>query len=462
MSKNKNSNIKIDIIRYSIVIAILLFTILYVYFFQWWKENLYLIIATLFATYMLLNLWANDVANNVWPAVWAKAITIMWALVIAAIFEAAWAILAWWDVADTIKWWIIDKTMIWTQKELIVIMMSTLLGSAIWTNIATFFKAPISVTNAVVWALIWAWLVAAGPSIVMWWKVWEIWASWIISLLLWWIISVLIYMSIRRNILNTKHKWLSAKKWVPVYIWIIVFVFTIYLLLKWLKPVLGTNEYLSLLITPFNATCISLFLGFLVIIWLRIKFNRHKDSYFEDDKDFVNKLFNIPLIFAICLLCFAHWSNDVANAIWPLAAIYETSQSTDMNIVAKASTPLWMLILGWLWLSTWLAIFWSRLVKSVWKSITKIDQSRAFCISLSTASTVLIASTLWLPVSSTQITLWAIFWIWLFRQYLSWKKWTDKTTINIVMMKWILLSWVITLPISWLIAGLTYFVLIRF
>jgi PiT family inorganic phosphate transporter len=113
-------------------------------------------------------------------------------------------------------------------------------------------------------------------------------------------------------------------------------------------------------------------------------------------------------------------------------------------------------------LTSWLAIFGARLIKAVWNDITAIDQIRAFCIALSAATTVLLASALWLPVSSTQITLWAIFWIWLFRLYLSVKKWKPKETINIWMMKWIILSWLVTLPISWLISAWTYYIIMKF
>lgn len=115
-----------------------------------------------------------------------------------------------------------------------------------------------------------------------------------------------------------------------------------------------------------------------------------------------------------------------------------------------------------LWLSMWLAIFGARLIKTVWNEITKLDQIRAFCVALSAAATVLVASALWLPVSSTQIALWAIFGIWIFRQYLSTKKWEDKEVIDKSMMKWIVLSWIVTLPIAWVISAITYKIIMLF
>jgi PiT family inorganic phosphate transporter len=168
------------------------------------------------------------------------------------------------------------------------------------------------------------------------------------------------------------------------------------------------------------------------------------------------------LIFAVALLSFAHGSNDVANAIWPLAAIVETIKNTWNELAQSAWVPIWIMIFWAIGLTSWLAIFWARLIKAVWNDITKIDQIRAFCIALSAAATVLLASALWLPVSSTQITLWAIFGIGLFRKYLSIKKWEDKETINLWMMRWIILSWVVTLPVSWWLSALTYYIIMKF
>lgn len=457
-----NKNYNQYVIKYWSLIVFTIITLLFVYFWKWWKENLYLMVATLFAVYMLFNIWASDVANNMWPAVWSKALTLWKALLIAAIFEAAWAIIAWWNVTDTIKWWIIDVNTIWAWKEFIVIMLSTLLWAAIWINIATYLKAPVSTTNSVVWGLLWAWIWAAWISVVKWAKVWEIALSWVISVLLWWIICVLIYHSIRKFILKKEHKGYAAKYWVPIYVWVIWWVFSLYLLMKWLKPLLNSNELLSNTITPSFSIILSLIIWFWSFGIVKYRFSRYKKSFFENDKKFVNKLFNAPLIVAVSLLCFAHGSNDVSNAVWPLAAIYDTVVATWDSLVEATWVPIWIMILWGLWLSAWLATFWARLIKTVWSDITKIDQVRAFSISMATATTVLLASALWLPVSSTQITLWSIFWIWLFRKYLSIKRWQKKEVINIWMMKWIMLSWVITLPATWLISAITYFVIIRF
>lgn len=449
-------------LKYIILWLSIIIWVSYVYFFQWWNSNLYLLIATIFAIYMALNLWANDVANNMWPAVWSKALTILSAIAIAAIFEAAWALIAGWDVVDTIKSWIIDKEMITSWTQFIAIMLATLLWAALWINVATFFKAPISTTNSIIGWLIWAWVMAEWLNIVKWWRIWEIVSSWIISLIMWWIISVVIFISIRRTILKKEERWEAAKHWVPIYVWLMMMVFSIYLLLKWLKPILSSNEFLHSVINPTSAVFIWFVIWVVSYMILVVKYKKHKKSFLKNNKEFINNLFNLPLIFAVALLSFAHWANDVANAIGPLAAINETIKNGGAELVKAAWVPFWVMLIWALWLSMWLAIFGARLIKTVWNEITKLDQIRAFCVAISAAATVLVASALWLPVSSTQIALWAIFGIWLFRQYLSTKKWEDKEVIDKSMIKWILLSWIITLPIAWVISAITYKIIMLF
>ncbi|NVP17513.1 inorganic phosphate transporter [Candidatus Gracilibacteria bacterium] len=411
---------------------------------------------------MAINLGANDIANNMGPAVGSKALTIGGALLIAAIFEAAGALIAGGDVVDTIKSGIINKDMITDPREFINIMLATILGAALWINVATFFKAPISTTNSIVGGLIGAGLASAGPSIVKWAKIGEIASSWVISLIMGGIISVLIFISIRKTILKRDERGEAAKHWVPIYVGIMMMIFSIYLLLKGLKPILNSNEFLHDLVNPTNAVFLGFIIGVASYMILVVIYKKHKKSFFKDDKKFINTLFNIPLIFAVALLSFAHGSNDVANAIGPLAAINETIKNGGAEIAKAAGVPFWIMLLGALGLSMGLAIFGARLIKTVGNEITKLDQIIAFCVALSAAVTVLLASALGLPVSSTQIALGAIFGIGLFRQYLSNKKGEEKEVIDKSMMKGILLSWIVTLPIAGTISAITYIILMQF
>lgn len=465
--------------KYEISAAIIFWLIAWVYFFQWGNESLLLLFACVLGIYMAMNIGANDVANNMWPAVGSKALTLWWAIIIAAIFEASGAIIAGWDVVNTIKWGIIDSSMIPSSQTLIFIMMATLLWAALWINIATYFKAPVSATHSVMWWLLWAgmtasatlyvveatefefsWMFEYAANMVSWGTVWEIAASWIISPLMWWIIAALIMASIRKNIFKKKHMDKAAKQWLPIYVGLMTSVFTIYLLLKGLKPYLKSHKDLAGILTVNTSVFIWIIIWFGVFFLVRLYLKKHK-SLLQDDKKHINRLFNIPLVFAVALLSFAHGANDVANAIWPLVAIYDAVSSGWMS-VSDARIPFWIMFLWAAWLVIWLTTFWSRLITTVGWEITKLNQSRAFSVALAAAITVIIASQLGLPVSSTHIAIWGIFGIGLFREYIKKSHGKDKVYIQKSMIKNIVLSWVITLPATAFIAGVVFLGLYNF
>lgn len=469
--------------RYVILLLFVLLGIWFVYFTQLDIVNdaiphgrMFLLLAAIFAIYMAINLWANDVANNMWPAVWSKALTLGWAIVLAVIFEASWALIAGWDVVDTIKGWIINSKMIDAgSTEFIAIMLSTLLGAAIWVNIATFFKAPVSITHSIFWGLIWAGITSAWLTVVNWGIVGSIAIAWIIAILAWGIIATLLFISIRRNILKQENMGESAKQWVPVYVWLMSWIFAAYLIMKWFKKTLISSyqegnwlfdflitevvkwDKIKIIIDNPSAIFVWILVAISVSVSLIIYYKSKKNKSFENNKKFINTLFNIPLIFAVCLLSFAHWANDVANAIWPLAAIYEAVTSS-WDTIWKVGIPVWIMLLWAISLSLWLAVFGWRLIKTVWNEITKLDQIKAYCVALSAAITVIIASALALPVSTTQIAIGWVFWIGLYREYLNRRKGKEKIIIKKSMIKWILLSWIVTLPVAWIIASITYLI----
>lgn len=419
-----------------------------------WEFSPFLLAAAILWLFMAMSIWANDVANNMWPAVWSKALSLVWAIIIAGIFEAGWALIAGWDVVNTIKWWIINWDLITETSMFINIMMATLFGSALWIVIATIFKAPVSATHSVIWWLIWAWITAVWTQVVIWSKIWAIVASWIISPLMWWVISVTIILAIRKTILNKSEKWEAAKRWVPVFVSIMGTVFWIYLLLKWLKPLLKSNESLKDLVTTNFVLCAGIWIWLITYIWMVLLY-RKRSALFKNSSKFINNLFNIPLVFAVALLSFAHGSNDVANAIWPLAAINDVISAWKVSI-ESVWIPFWVMFIWAVWIASWLAIFWARLIKTVGWEITKLNQTRAFSIALSAAITVLIASALWLPVSSTHIALGWIFWIGLLRERLKRLEWKNKEYIHKDVIKRIVMAWVITLPVSWVISWWVY------
>ncbi len=448
--KEKNLKILLNYVNFILPIIAIFVITLYIYFFNWpstWWW--FLIIASIVWLYMAMNIWANDVANNMWPAVWSKTITLFWAIIIAAIFEAAWAIIAWWDVVETIKWWIVNPVIDWNETTLIYMMLAALLGSALWINIATFVKAPVSATHSIVWWLVWAWMIAFWTDVVEWKNLWWIAFSWVLSPILWWVIAALLLYSIRISIFKRDNMMKAAKNWIPVYITLMIFAFTIYLIMKWLKQIVHIS---------FSSTLfISLAIWLITYMISKYYVDRHFRNNFVT-KDLINSMFWPPLIFAAALLSFAHGSNDVANAIWPLAAINDVIQN--WTLWDKSSIPLWVILIWALWLSIWLATFWAWLIKTVWWEITKLNQTRAYCVALSAAITVIFASWLWLPVSSTHIAIWWIFWVWLLRERLKRLKWEKKDYIEKSMIKSIVLSWIVTLPVSAVISWLLCLLLI--
>lgn len=405
----------------------------------------FVLFAALVWGYMAINIWANDVANNVWPAVWSKALTIFWAIIIAAIFEFSWAMIAWWDVVKTVKNWIIDIS--WFQDPLLFIfaMTSALIAAAIWLNIATYFKAPVSTTHSIVWGIMWAWVAALGVWVVQWWTMWKIVASWVISPVMWWVIAALFLYLIKVKVLFKDDKIKQAQTWVPFFVSIMSWAFSTYIIIKWLKHIVKVDFLFASLIW--------------LLIWL-ITFFIIKENIFrnidkiKNDRESINNLFTIPLIFSAALLSFAHWANDVANAIWPLSAIYDAAVNSTVS--SEVWIPLWVMFIWAWWIVIWLALFWPRIIKTVWHEITELDKIRAFTIALSAALTVILASQLWLPVSSTHIALGWIFGVWFLREYLHNKKENEKQIFVKRNHLWkIWAAWIITVPsvavLSWLV-----------
>ncbi|QFR38889.1 inorganic phosphate transporter [Candidatus Gracilibacteria bacterium 28_42_T64] len=452
---------KKEVYKYIIAAVFLLGAIAWVYIMEGGNTSFYLFFAAILGIYMAINIGANDVANNMGPAVGSKAITLTGAIIIAAIFEASGAIIAGGDVVDTIKGGIINGDQITNQMDLVAIMLSTLLGAAVWLNIATYFKAPVSATHSIIGALLGAGIISYGFGIVNWIVVGKIAASWVISPVLGGTIAAILLLSIRRNILKKESRGDAAKIWVPVYVGLMSAIFSIYLLIKGLKPLLKSNESLANIITPSFALFAGVVIGILVYIALILHYKK-QSSYFKNSKSFINTLFNVPLICSVALLSFAHGANDVANAIGPLAAINDIFGNGIEHIQgSKASVEKWIMILGALGIVVGLSVFGARLIKTVGGEITKLNQIRAFCVALSAAVTVLIASQLGLPVSSTHIAIGGIFGVGLLREHIKRQKGKDKEYIEKAMIKNIALAWIITLPVSGLISAGMYFILMK-
>ncbi|OSM04389.1 inorganic phosphate transporter [Magnetofaba australis] len=369
--------------------------------------NIMLVAAAMIGGYMAMNIGANDVANNVGPAVGSRALSLTGAILIAAIFEAAGALIAGGDVVGTIRKGIIDPAMIPNPETFVWLMMGALLAAAIWLNLATALGAPVSTTHSIVGGVLGAGIAAGGWHIANWAKVGQIAASWVISPVLGGAIAAFFLFIIKRKITYQEDMISASKRMVPLLVALMTWAFSSYLIMKGLKKIWKTDVL--------TAMGVGLCIAVAVYLILLPVIGRAAKSM-SNNKESVNSLFTIPLIFAAALLSFAHGANDVANAVGPLAAINGVLSSGGMT--AKAAIPLWVMVVGAIGISIGLALYGPRLIRTVGSEITELDQSRAFCIAMAAAITVIIASQLGLPVSSTHIAVGGVFGVGFLREYL--------------------------------------------
>ncbi|MCC7413569.1 MAG: inorganic phosphate transporter [Gammaproteobacteria bacterium] len=370
--------------------------------------NSYLLIsAAAVGGYMAMNIGANDVANNVGPAVGSRALTLSGAIAIAAIFESTGALVAGGDVVGTIKGDIIDPALIGSADEFIWLMLGALLAGGIWLNIATALGAPVSTTHAVVGGVLGAGIAAGGWDVTNWHTVGAIVASWVISPVLGGVIAAGFLYAIKRTITYQTDMVAAATRVVPILIGIMAWAFTTYLVLKGLKAIWKVGLPV--------ATGIGLVSAVTVYLAVRAVIGRTSRAL-DNSKSAVNSLFTVPLIFAAALLSFAHGANDVANAIGPLAAINDAVLNS--GIANQASIPSWVMVIGALGISLGLALYGPKLIRTVGSEITELDQMRAFCIAMAASITVIVATHLGLPVSSTHIAVGAVFGVGFLREYI--------------------------------------------
>ncbi|RQP05696.1 MAG: anion permease [Paracoccus sp. BP8] len=369
-------------------------------------EMLIVVTAAVFGAYMALNIGANDVANNMGPAVGANALSMGGAIVIAAVFESAGALIAGADVVSTIAKGIVAPEALDTPATFIWAMMAALLASALWVNLATWIGAPVSTTHAVVGGVVGAGIAGAGFGAVSWDQMLAIAASWVISPVLGGVVAAGFLSLIKSRIVYREDKIAAARIWVPVLVGIMAGTFAAYLVMKGLKQLVEVSMGAALL------------LGLMVGLgcWLlMIPVTRRQSAGLENRNKSLKVLFGIPLVASAALLSFAHGANDVANAVGPLAAIVQTVQTGNFN--GDVTIPLWVMLIGAFGISFGLSLFGPKLIRMVGSEITKLNPMRAYCVALSAAITVILASWLGLPVSSTHIAVGAIFGVGFFREW---------------------------------------------
>ncbi|WP_377513174.1 inorganic phosphate transporter [Octadecabacter sp. R77987] len=432
-------------------------------FFGQQPTSLIVIAAAAFGAYMAINIGANDVANNMGPAVGANALTMGGAIVIAALCESAGALLAGGDVVSTISKGIIDPESVSNSRVFIWAMMAALISSAMWVNLATWVGAPVSTTHSVVGGVMGAGIAAAGFAAVNWPNMGLIAASWVISPVLGGAIAAAFLAFIKYYIIYRDDKIAAARTWVPVLIGIMSGVFATYLAMKGLKRIMHIDLGVAVLI--------GVAVGAVTYVAAAPLIRRQSEGMENRNKS-LKTLFGIPLVFSAALLSFAHGANDVANAVGPLAAIVHAEQFGEF--AGKVSIPLWVMVIGAMGITFGLVLFGPKLIRMVGSQITKLNPMRAYCVALSAAITVIIASWLGLPVSSTHIAVGGIFGVGFYREWYHERRARQSTASSATVKKvaaeerrrrklvrrshfmTIVAAWVITVPAAALMSALIF------
>jgi PiT family inorganic phosphate transporter len=366
----------------------------------------FVIAAAALGAYMALNIGANDVANNMGPAVGANALTMGGAIVIAAICESAGALIAGGDVVATISKGIIAPDSVPDARIFTMAMMAALTAAALWVNIATWVGAPVSTTHSVVGGVMGAGIAAAGASAVNWPVMGAIAASWVVSPVLGGAVAALFLAFIKANIIHVDDKIAAARRWVPVLVGLMAGAFASYLAIKGLGRIVHLTMQAALLI--------GLGVGVACFFAARPLIRRQSEGMENRNKS-LKALFSLPLVISAALLSFAHGANDVANAVGPLAAIVHAQQFGAVE--GTVAIPSWVMVIGALGISVGLILFGPKLIRLVGSQITKLNPMRAYCVALSAAITVIVASWLGLPVSSTHIAVGAVFGVGFYREW---------------------------------------------
>ena len=409
-------------------------------------EFYYIAMACIFGLFMAWGIGANDVANAMGTSVGSGAITIKQAVIIAAIFEFAGAFLAGGQVTKTIRKGIIDAQLLSGTPDLLIFgMLAALLAAGIWLYVASRHGWPVSTTHSIVGAIVGFAAVGIGVDAVKWGKVGSIVMSWVVSPAIAGIISYWLFRSVQKFILNTDDPLANAKKYVPVYIFMAGFIIALVTMFKGLKHVgldLTTIQSYSMAVL---VGLIIMILGIIAIRRIKIDPSADRDFHFAN----VEKVFAVLMVVTACGMAFAHGSNDVANAIGPVAAIISIVESGG-QIGQKSILPAWVLLLGGGGIVAGLLMYGRRVIATVGKHITDLTPSRGFACELSAATTVVIASGTGLPISTTHTLVGAVLGVGLARGI---------GALNMNVVRTIFLSWIVTLPAGAIMSILFFFTL---
>lgn len=408
--------------------------------------TIFIILACVFGLFMAWGVGANDVANAMATSVGSKALTIKQAIIIAAIFEFLGAYLAGGEVTATIRKGMMDANLLSENPELLVYgMLSSLLAAGIWLLVATRAGWPVSTTHSIVGAIVGFAAVGIGIEAVQWSKVGVIAMSWVISPLLAGVLAYGLFRSVQRLIFDADKPFQASKKYVPYYIFLVGFIISLVTLFKGLKHVGLHLEIAEAYGVAFIMGLVAMFVGKYFINKLKFDPDADQDYHFTN----VEKVFGILMLFTAAAMAFAHGSNDVANAVGPIAAVVSIVQSGG-EVAQKSAMPAWILLLGGLGIVAGLVMYGKKVIATVGSNITELTPSRGFAATLAAATTVVIASGTGLPISTTHTLVGAVLGVGLARGI---------AALNMQVVRTIFMSWIITLPAGAILSIMIFFML---
>jgi len=394
--------------------------------------------------FMAWGVGANDVANAMATSVGSKALTIKQAIVIAAIFEFVGAFLAGGQVTATIRKGMVDTDLLAGSPELLVYgMLASLLAAGIWLVIATRGGWPVSTTHSIVGAIVGFAAVGLGFDAVQWGKVGTIVLSWVVSPVTSGLIAFFLFMSVQKLIFDTRDPLQNAKRYVPIYIFLVGFIVALVTLFKGLKHI---GLHLSNMQNYLIAVVVGVIIMVIGIYFIRkLKFDpsADRDYHFAN----VEKVFGILMMVTACAMAFAHGSNDVANAVGPLAAVVSIVQNNG-EVSQKSAMASWILLLGGVGIVAGLMMYGHKVIATVGKGITDLTPSRGFAATLAAAATVVVASGTGLPISTTHTLVGAVLGVGMARGI---------AAVNMNVVRTIFMSWIVTLPAGAILAILFFF-----
>lgn len=408
--------------------------------------TIYIVLACVFGFFMAWGVGANDVANAMGTSVGSRALTIRQAIIVAALFEFAGAYLAGGQVTETIRSGMIDADRLTGNPELLVYgMLASLLAAGIWLMLASQRGWPVSTTHSIVGAIVGFAAVGIGMDAVQWGKIGSIVMSWVVSPALAGIISYWLFLSVQFFIFDTRNPLEAARRYVPFYIFLVGFIISLVTIQKGLSHTGLTFGIAQSYAIAVAVAVVVMFAGIFAIRRLRFDPRAEREFHFAN----VEKVFGVLMMVTACAMAFAHGSNDVANAVGPVAAIVSIVE-TGGEVAQKSALPAWILLLGGAGIVVGLVTYGHRVIATVGTGITELTPSRGFAATLAAATTVVLASATGLPISTTHTLVGAVLGVGLARGI---------AAVNMDVVRTIFLSWIVTLPAGAILAIVFFYIL---